>query len=300
MAKFYLVSIFFMGCLPFCSFAEEDSGASAGPLEFEQELTLKPELIAPASEPAVAKPKSVGEDKEAVAPQARKGEAPRRAAEKEAASRSVDKSQKSAKGKNQAAVSEEDRDLLNRVNRRYQQSKTLQMEIRKRVMQTVLNRETTQEGQLWSVPKKLRIEFTRPNYAAVVVDGQFVWMETHAPKDLGGGIQVAKTKVDYSKKSQGWMALLGRREIVEHFTIQRAFRREQKVVFELQPRGEFQDLTRAELEILPSEEQISQIKFWDDLENETTLLFSKIEVGAKLKEGLFRYTPPKGVSVTTY
>jgi outer membrane lipoprotein carrier protein len=191
-------------------------------------------------------------------------------------------------------------DFLMQVNQRYSQAKSISLVIEKRVIQAILGRETLYQGKLWAVRNRLRIEFTTPSPAFMVVDGKYVWMVNSTPKELGGGMQVAKTKMDFSKKSQGWMSLLGRKKITDSFKVKSSLKKEKKISYKLEPTASFQDLSEAEMVLNTETQEIERLTYWDDLENETVMTFSKVTFGGKLDKKLFVYRPPKGVEVVTY
>ncbi len=90
-------------------------------------------------------------------------------------------------------------------------------------------------------------------------------------------------------------SLLGRGEILANFSVTSE---EKKDVpdgqrkFLLKPKKESEEISKLAVTVDTKSDEIVELVWWDNLENQTKMAFSKIDFKAKLPKGFFSYAPP--------
>jgi outer membrane lipoprotein-sorting protein len=72
-----------------------------------------------------------------------------------------------------------------------------------------------------------------------------------------------------------------------------------KTIYFLQPQRELVEFTRAQARLTIDGKNIFELRYWDEIGNETSLLFSNTRLNPPLAESMFEYVPPKDADVTT-
>ena len=65
----------------------------------------------------------------------------------------------------------------------------------------------------------------------------------------------------------------------------------------LQPEKQSVELKRAQITVSEKKKLITELRYWDDLDNETFYKFEKTKFNQSLDKKLFKYTPPKDADV---
>ena len=144
---------------------------------------------------------------------------------------------------------------------------------------------------------KMRWDYKRPTPQQIISDGASLWVYTpelnqvntgSAPKALAG-------------PAGSFLAGLGK--VRDQFKVVRFLNPATKVdaagrpVLDLTPKSPSPMLTRLVLTVDPKDYVVRQAVIYDQFQNTVTMAFSKVTLNAGLKDELFTFTPPKGVSV---
>lgn len=189
---------------------------------------------------------------------------------------------------------------LSTVIKRYTASKSLQMDVEKKVNLAVLGKETTQKGHIFISDGHLRLEFEEPDKTLVVVDNKSIWLVSYPSKELGGGVQVGHASRNSNKHPPILLKLLAQKSPEEDFKVVEFKKGLGKLNYKLEPKKKTADFTRLSIELIPDKKEIRTLTYWDELDNETKYTFIKTEWNPKLSPKLFQYSPPPGVKVTQY
>ena len=143
---------------------------------------------------------------------------------------------------------------------------------------------------------RMRWEYKSPSPQQIVSDGKSLWVYTpelnqvnqgNAPKALAG-------------PAGSFLAGLGR--VREEFHV-RFLNPAVKVdasgrpVLDLTPRAPTPLLTRLVLSLDPKDFVVRQAVLYDQFQNSVTMTFTRVAINGGLSDGLFVFTPPKGVAV---
>lgn len=188
---------------------------------------------------------------------------------------------------------------LQKVSKKYRNSKLVEMSVEKSVKSDLLGKETKYQGKIFVANGKFRWENTTPEKTLLVFDGSTIWSEQTPPKEFGGPVQVAKGKVDKKTRSHVLISSLLGADLEKNFKVLKESKDGDLVKLDVKPlNGE--DLTVQNLQVVinPSAGTLSEISYKDDIGNVTTMSFSKVKFLSKSKQSLFKYQPPKDAQVT--
>ena len=213
-----------------------------------------------------------------------------------------DQSEK-VKRKAPKVATQSDLQKIKNVIRRYRKAKSVKMRVKKKVVMSLLDREKKSEGKIFFSKGRLRMDIKKPDESMLLLLNDVIWVVNKLPKELGGKVQVAKVNTKGPKRKNAMIAFLfDSEEIWDEFVILEKNSKGQQSRFKLKPKPKtgLTEVELLEIEIDHKKSVVRKLTYWDDLENETSYRFSKVDFKAKVPERKFRYTPPKGVDVTEY
>jgi outer membrane lipoprotein carrier protein len=144
-----------------------------------------------------------------------------------------------------------------------------------------------------------RWENQEPEKTLLVYDGTTIWNEQSPPVEFPGPVQVAKAKLDKKNKAQILVSsLLGSGSLFENFKILKESKEGNEWTYQLAPKTADVNMKDLQLKINKSDKEVSEISYSDDVGNQTSMKFSKIEFMKQKDKNLFKYTPPKDAQVT--
>lgn len=174
--------------------------------------------------------------------------------------------------------------------------------LKKKTVNTLLDKEKTSEGRLHYWQGKLRVETESPEESILVMDGKTLWLAQTLPADMGGKVLVSKTQAKTLKKSSTlFAALLGNGKPLKEFKLKDRRETDKKVHLEFVPKNEDEsEIQKLDLWINGPDQRLVQITYWDDKENEVTFELGDIEKIKGDKTKLFSYKPPKDAEITEF
>lgn len=189
---------------------------------------------------------------------------------------------------------------LKSVLMRYQKA-SVQADIEKNVKMTVLEKTEKSDGKLYFSKGKFRLEMKDPASTLIVQDGNTLWVASKLV-DFDGSWQVAKTKSRSLKKSQAIMGLLfDEKGVWKDFEIAEEKSADDEKVWTLKPKKTANtEISKLQIRLNPKTKSVSEISYWDNLENETSYKFKTQKFGTKIAPAKFSYKPPKGAEVTEF
>jgi outer membrane lipoprotein-sorting protein len=192
-------------------------------------------------------------------------------------------------------------DDLKASDLQYQKSKAIKFELTKKVKYALLGKEKENKGLLFVSGKNLRLELEPPQKSLVVINNGLTWLISYLGDEKDADIQVTKLKTQTKVADKGnstLFALLGQGGILKHFDAKSSVSNGETVEFELIPKQTISEVQKVKLALNKKSKQIQGVTYWDELENETSFVFSKQELNAKINPSLFKYVPPKNAVVT--
>ena len=144
---------------------------------------------------------------------------------------------------------------------------------------------------------KMRWDYKRPSPQQIISDGTSLWVYT---PELN---QVNKGSAPKALAGPAGSFLAGLGKVRDEFKVVRFLNPAAKLdasgrpVLDLTPKSPSPMLTRLVLTVDPKDYIVRQAVIYDQFQNTVTMAFSKVTLNAGLKDELFTFTPPKGVSV---
>jgi outer membrane lipoprotein carrier protein len=140
-------------------------------------------------------------------------------------------------------------------------------------------------------PDRLRWEYRRPEEKTAVSDGTHTWL--YLPEER----VVYRGTVSRWKAGGGLSILVGGR-IADEYEVAglevASAVRDGNIVLRLEPRADESELKEILLEIEPRRLDVAAVTAVDLLGNRTAVTFSDVEENARLRPGLFEFSPPRG------
>lgn len=197
-----------------------------------------------------------------------------------------------------AEIDKGHRSSLNSAVQKYRRSALVKINLEKKANSKILKRETTEEGILYFSGGFVRFETQKPDPALVVFDGTFLWNVQLPSADFGGDTIVTKAHIDKQNRQQVIVTeLLSKESLFTHFNLDSSKIEGTELTVEATPKQKDWNLLKIKLHVSSKENLVTQIEYWDDLDNHTHLIFKKQEFLTEKKPTLFQYKPPKGVKV---
>lgn len=187
---------------------------------------------------------------------------------------------------------------LQKMTKKYQAAKTVEMNVEKTVKSDLLGKESKHQGKIFLAAGKFRWENTTPEKSLLVYDGKTIWSEQTPPPEFGGPVQVARGKVDKKTKSHILLSVLVDSDIKKNFKVLDEKKDADDLIVQVAPLQD--DLTVKEMSLIldVKTNTLKKVSYKDDIGNETTLSFSDVNFLKTEKKSLFKYQPPKDAQVT--
>lgn len=213
-------------------------------------------------------------------------------------------SAQAAKSPDVSPASKEQIALLKSVDDKYIAAETIVMDVKKTNKSGMIEQVQEAKGSLNIKKGKLRLDLETKDKdkSLVVADGSFLWMVTPPPKEFKDAkTQVLKAPLNTKQaRSQGLLQVLTEGGVLKYFKPTGVKKEaDGTVTYFLQPQTASQELRRLVVSLNSEDKTITQLRYWDSLDNETNYDFSKVKFNQKLDKKLFTYKPPKNADVIT-
>jgi len=189
-------------------------------------------------------------------------------------------------------------ETLQKVSQSYRSAKLVEMDVEKTVKLELQGRETKYQGKIYLANGKFRWENTTPEETLLVFDGTTIWSVQTPPKEFGGAPQIARGKINKKTKSQILISSLLGGDLNEKFKVVKESKDKESTTLEVAPKGNDLQVKSLNLVVDNKKSQLKELSYKDDLGNQTTMKFSKIQFMKKADNSKFKYQPPKGAPVT--
>jgi len=201
-----------------------------------------------------------------------------------------------SKGNAQAQVK-----LAQSILSKYWEAESVLMRVEKKVILSLLGRESTSSGMLLFSQGQLRMDFNKPIEQVVVINKKDIWLAkltTQAKKESWKVTRVARSRAE---NQHALMALLfGDKKVWEKLDVQGVSEKGDLVSIQLKPKKpEFlPGIVRLALIVDKAVNEIRLIRQWDDSESEVQMKFFNMIFDIPFEKNIFDYKPPKGSQIT--
>ncbi len=199
------------------------------------------------------------------------------------------------------AAVKSDEKFLAAVDRKYQNAKSVSMDIERKLVIGLLGKEKNAKGSLLLSKGKMRMELATPEKSVVVIDGKTLWVADYPPAEFkNAAVQVLKGKITSKKAAnQSFVSVLSRGGLLKEFQVTGSMRDDkQRTVLFLTPKKESAEFTRAQLVLAEDNATIAELRYWDDRDNATTMTFSNVKFDVPVSKKTFEFTPPENADIT--
>ncbi len=190
----------------------------------------------------------------------------------------------------------EDKDLK-AVAEKLQTSAMVKMQLKKTVFNSITEEETVKEGTLSVARGKMRMDLTGEDKTTVIVNKNEIWIVNYDSEDHEKAKQIVHVKSGKEKVHQLLLSLLDGEQLLKNFTIKKSVRKEDQLLFELEPKTKVDEIVKVQLAVKEKDFVVTTIQYWDSTDNKTKFDFSDIQFLKKSEAKLFAFNPPKGVKV---
>ncbi len=197
-------------------------------------------------------------------------------------------------------------EALKKIDQKYLSAKTVTMKVNKIDVLTALDQKKTSVGEISLKKGKFRLELQAEDEdkekSLIIVDGETLWqVQLPSEKIKNSKTQVAKmTLTSKKKKPHELLRVLTEIGVLKYFKVTKSTEQAPNIIFELMPQKNNKDLQKMEMTVDTKEQVITQLKYADALNNQTTYQFSQVKFDQPLADDFFKYAPPKGAEVATY
>lgn len=201
------------------------------------------------------------------------------------------------------AASKDDLRRLHNIDQKHQKHPSVTMTVQKTVRVALLDQVRKAKGRLLLSSGRLRMELDGQEKTLLVINKKHLWAVTFPPEDFKtAAVQVIKRNMSQETgkpgKPKNIIALLMQGGLSKFFKVTGVKAHDGGGwLYFLEPSSAHRDFKRAQLVISRDEEKLEELRYWDERDNETELLFSDIVFGNKLEDNLFTYSPPPNADV---
>lgn len=191
-----------------------------------------------------------------------------------------------------------DQALLKSTIKKYKNSALVEMEVEKAVKSELLDTVTKYKGKIYLSSGLFRFDNLEPEKSLLVFDGTYLWNEQSPPVEFPGPVQVAKSVISKKNKSQILISsLLGQGGISENFKIIKEQKENGNIVFTVEPKTPDLSIKSLDIVVQSKLKTVNELKYKDDVGNETKMVFTNTKFKNKKNNKLFKYAPPKNSQV---
>lgn len=184
--------------------------------------------------------------------------------------------------------------LLTEILNQYRASNALELKTSRTIRSELLNQEQTQEGTLYLSGPKLRWEFLKPEKTVLIFDGRYFWNVQTPPEEFGGPVQVLKTKLNKTSRSQLILtSVLGKEPLSKFYKfVETKTNSSDALEYFLTPlKKEQAGAKEVRIVISKAKKLVTQVTYIDDVGNATVVDMKKTEFKSEVRNSLFSYKP---------
>lgn len=194
-------------------------------------------------------------------------------------------------------------DPLKATVQKYSKGDSIKIDLVKVSKLKMLNRVDEYKGQAFLKGKnKLRIEFSEPIKSIAVLNGKRAWVIEYPPKDVDDKVRISKFNLAKSPGQSQLLvtSILSSGNLLKTFKVEKTSSADGKVAYSLTPKKPVEEIKALSMVIDENKKEITELKYFDPIDNETTFTFVTTSFGADLASSLFEYSAPKGAEVNEF
>ncbi|MGE0631224.1 MAG: outer membrane lipoprotein carrier protein LolA [Pseudobdellovibrionaceae bacterium] len=206
-----------------------------------------------------------------------------------------------AQAKKTDSKSSEGLEILDKTLKKYKRAKSIKLEVKKSLKSELLNKDVVYDGEISMQKDKLRWDTSTPEKSLVLIDGEYVWVVSYPPTDFKSPVQVTKSKISKSNEDRLLLnALLGSKNLYEVYDAKINGQDNGLSTYALEPKAANKSSNVQKLKVVVDSDKstLTEIRYQDEIGNETKLSFSNLKINPKFKKEHFKFTPPKDAQVT--
>lgn len=202
-------------------------------------------------------------------------------------------------GLNVAQSAENADDLVKKIQSFYEGVNSYSAVFTQKAVKRMVNRTFSNHGTVWfKKPGKMRWEYQKPENQLIVINGEEIWFY----KPQANEATLAKTKSVFNENTPV-MFLAGVGNISDSFNYKLSklggVDEAKFAVLKLTPKEEGSQYTRIMLVIERTTGRIAEVRLYDYLENENSIVFEEVKINIEIDEAQFKFTPPPGTRLIT-
>jgi len=188
---------------------------------------------------------------------------------------------------------DENQATLAAIQKRYDFVKTFKAKFVQRAHIKIMGQSQESQGDVYiKKPGKMKWTYNDPDPMVLVSNNKTLWL--YLPEDR----QVTKTLIkDVYTDNTPALFLSGHGKLADSFEVTGVTREPGKITINLVPKQKGQGLQRLTLFADNKNYQITGSKVYDELGNQTEILFSQIEINPEFPGDLFDFEIPPGVDL---
>ena len=194
-------------------------------------------------------------------------------------------------------------DTFEETIKKYSKGESIKIDLIKTAKLKMLNRVDEYKGLAFLKGKsKLRIEFFEPVKSIAVLNGKRAWVIEYPPKDVDDKVRVSKFTLSKTPGQSQLLitSILSSGNLLKTFKVEKNSDTHGRLTYVLTPKKPMEEIKSIGLVIDQKKKEISEIKYLDPIDNETTFKFTKTSFGMELAPSLFEYSVPKGAEVNEF
>lgn len=200
------------------------------------------------------------------------------------------------------SISKKEMKLLKEVDQKYQNNHGIYLKLKKTIKLGMLGSTKESDGEVWLDKGQMRLEIHKPEASKIIAGTQYLWIESAPPEGFKDSKpQVIKTSLNSDRaKSQGLIQLLTKGGVLKYFKVSGVQKENGIVTYFLQPNNQAIEFKRAQIQVSEAKKEIQELRYWDQMDNETSFKFLNSEFNKKIEAKVFAYEPPANAEVLTY
>lgn len=200
---------------------------------------------------------------------------------------------------NVTALAVKDAKLFNTAFSLFKGKAVAKVGVDKTVKMELLDKTIESTGSITTGGRKIRWETATPEKSLILFDGNILWTMQFPSEDIGGPVQVTKSKLDDKAKGQLLVRLMTSKEAPsKNFDLVSREEADGAVKLNLKPKTEDATVKDFAVTVDLAKKYLRAIEYRDEIGNKTVLKFGKPEKVKNQDEKLFKAEIPKGAQVT--
>jgi outer membrane lipoprotein-sorting protein len=187
---------------------------------------------------------------------------------------------------------------LSKTVNRYRDFAAVKMVLEKKLVLKALGKEKTNSGTLLFSKGRLLLEISKPEKSILIYDNVNLWNIQYPPEEFGGDPTVSRASINPSNRDQIFFSnIMTKGALYKQYTIKTANIENNEIKYLMKAKDKSTQIQDLEFFTDLKSNEITRMIYSDELDNKSTLSFSKVEFLNKIDDKLFVYKPGKNIKV---